>query len=223
MADAAALRARAAAIADEVLFPAARDVDAADRVPAAHLDLLAAEGFYGVATADFATTAAVLEAFAGGCLATAFVWLQHHGPVRAVASSAEPGIRQHWLAPLAEGVKRGGIALAGLAPGGTLRAVETPDGFRLTGETPWVTGWDMIDVVHVGVRDDHDQVRFLLVDASAFAYRAAGTLAVRTGSRSVLRDQHAQRLAREAMFLLVFGSRPAIREALLHRFAEGDD
>jgi hypothetical protein len=33
----------------------------------------------------------------------------------------------------------------------------------------------------------------------------------------VLLDQHAQRLAREAIFLLVFGSRPVIRDALLAR------
>jgi hypothetical protein len=30
-------------------------------------------------------------------------------------------------------------------------------------------------------------------------------------------DQHAQRLAREALFLLVFGSRPGIKSALLRR------
>jgi hypothetical protein len=40
---------------------------------------------------------------------------------------------------------------------------------------------------------------------------------VQTGSRAVLRDNHAQRLVREAAFLLVFGSRPAIKDALLHR------
>ena len=48
-------------------------------------------------------------------------------------------------------------------------------------------------------------------------WRAAGLLVLGHGSRSVLRDQHAQRLAREAMFLLVFGSRPAIRDALFER------
>jgi hypothetical protein len=47
--------------------------------------------------------------------------------------------------------------------------------------------------------------------------RAASTLAVETGSRAVLTTQHAQRLIREAAFLLVFGSRPPIREALLRR------
>ena len=50
---------------------------------------------------------------------------------------------------------------------------------------------------------------------SALAMRAATRLAVVTGARSVLRDQHAQRLLREAAFLLVFGSRPSIRAALL--------
>jgi hypothetical protein len=39
----------AAQIADEVLFPAAMAVDRADRVPASHLDLLAARGLYGLA------------------------------------------------------------------------------------------------------------------------------------------------------------------------------
>jgi len=47
--------------------------------------------------------------------------------------------------------------------------------------------------------------------------RAAAALAVREGSRSVTVDQHPQRLAREALFLLVFGSRPGIKSALLRR------
>jgi hypothetical protein len=53
--------------------------------------------------------------------------------------------------------------------------------------------------------------------ASELAVRAAAALAVRDGSRSVSVDQHAQRLAREALFLLVFGSRPGIKSALLRR------
>jgi hypothetical protein len=40
-------------------------------------------------------------------------------------------------------------------------------------------------------------------------------LTVALGSRSILIDQHPQRLAREALFLLVFGSRPPIRAELL--------
>jgi alkylation response protein AidB-like acyl-CoA dehydrogenase len=51
--------------------------------------------------------------------------------------------------------------------------------------------------------------------AAALAHRAAGVLAVVTGSRTVERGSIAERTAREAVFLLVFGSRPAIKEALL--------
>ncbi len=54
--------------------------------------------------------------------------------------------------------------------------------------------------------------------ASELAVRATAALAVRYGSRSITVDQHAARLAREALFLLVFGSRPAIKGALLRRF-----
>ncbi|MGH3621580.1 MAG: hypothetical protein ACRDQ5_07295, partial [Sciscionella sp.] len=53
--------------------------------------------------------------------------------------------------------------------------------------------------------------------ASELAMRAAAALVVATGSRSVLRDAHEQRLAREALFLLVFASRPPIKQSLLRR------
>src|SRR5439155_1700083 len=43
--------------------------------------------------------------------------------------------------------------------------------------------------------------------ASDLALRAASGLLVSVGSRGVALDDHAQRLAREALFLLVFGSR----------------
>jgi alkylation response protein AidB-like acyl-CoA dehydrogenase len=58
--------------------------------------------------------------------------------------------------------------------------------------------------------------------ASELAVRAAAALAVRDGSRSVTVDQQVQRLAREALFLLVFGSRPGIKNALLRRFGASD-
>jgi len=60
-----------------------------------------------------------------------------------------------------------------------------------------------------------DDIAEARATASAFAHKAATTLLVHTGSRSIELDNHAQRLAREAMFLMVFGSRPAIRSALL--------
>ena len=54
-------------------------------------------------------------------------------------------------------------------------------------------------------------------DASELAVRATAALAVRDGSSSITTASHAQRLAREAVFLLVFGSRPAIKAALLRK------
>lgn len=47
------------------------------------------------------------------------------------------------------------------------------------------------------------------------AWRAAAALSLATGSSSVISGSLAERTVREALFLLVFGSRPAIREALL--------
>ena len=44
--------------------------------------------------------------------------------------------------------------------------------------------------------------------------RAAAALVVAQGASAILAGQDAQRLAREALFLLVFGSRPTIKQAL---------
>ncbi|GHJ50322.1 hypothetical protein Cs7R123_76640 [Catellatospora sp. TT07R-123] len=321
---------RAREIADEVLFPAALRVDGADRVPAAQLDLLASEGYYGMAAPaeagglglSWPEAAALVETLADGCLTTAFVWLQHHAPVRAVADSPRPGIRDRWLAPLARGEHRAGIALAGLrVPDAPMRVTPVDGGYLLDGQAPWVTGWGMIDTLYTAALDVSGDVHFLLVDAtaaptlavrplelvavrasatvdvhfdqhfvpaerlvdrvpyadwsrsdssgsamngflaigvagrcvrllspgpaaealaaeldavrsglltadsatvptaraaaSALTARAAAALAVQTGARAVLLDHDAQRLARESVFLLVFGNRPVIRDALL--------
>jgi alkylation response protein AidB-like acyl-CoA dehydrogenase len=53
--------------------------------------------------------------------------------------------------------------------------------------------------------------------AAVLAVRATAALAVRDGSRSIMADTHPPRLAREALFLLVFGSRPLIKSALLRQ------
>ena len=319
----------AAGFADAVLFPSAMATDAADLVPSDHLDRLAEAGLYGlVGPAEYgglglegAWARAVVEALAGGCLATTFVWVQHHRLVQALAAGDAPAIlRDEWLGPLCRGEVRAGVALGGLLPQpATLRAEPAGDGWVLHGNSPWVTGWGLVDVLLVAARAD-DQLVWLALDAtgvqgieaerqrlmavdasatvrltfdgvevpaervvkvepveasppalvrtngalalgvagrccrllgpgplddqliaaraaldgaadqlpearagaSALALQAAAALVVHLGSRSVGRGEHSQRLAREAAFLLVFGSRPAIRAALLDRFVRGD-
>jgi alkylation response protein AidB-like acyl-CoA dehydrogenase len=116
-------------IADEVLFPAALATDASDLVPRELLDVLAGAGLYGLAApcdagglaADFGTVCAVQEALAGGCLTTAFVWAQHLGLVRALAAGGDPELRARWLAPLARGEVRAGVAPAAASCWGRAR------------------------------------------------------------------------------------------------------
>ena len=101
------------------------NVEAADKVPPEHFDALAAAGLYGLAgpaeagglNVDLATFRSVIEIMAGGCLATAFVWLQHHGAVRALSASSNSALSAKWLAPLCAGAQRAGVALGGARPG----------------------------------------------------------------------------------------------------------
>ncbi len=309
-------------LADEVLFPAAVGTDASDVVPCELLDALAEAGLYGIVapqdaggmSADFGTVCAVLEALASGCMTTAFLWMQHIGLVRAVASSDDQDLRARWLKPLASGEIRAGLALGGALPKPSLRAAADGDGWRLDGVSPFVSGWGRIDVVHAAARTEDDDIIWLIVDAAesgavradrirlaalnatstvrvtfgglpvtadrvtgrypasgitppevlrthaalplgvtarccrmlgptgldaelaaaraaldrlgpdtAVARAAAGELAVRAasalmtaeGSRSLLASGQAQRLAREALFTLVYALRPASRSAVL--------
>jgi hypothetical protein len=149
-------RESAARVADDLLFPSALEVDRADRVPASHFEALAREGLY-----DFDGDLTVVEILASGCLATAFVWLQHHGPLASTATS-----HPEMHAALASGRLKGGIARAGARTGTrSLRVFSTVDGYLLEGTVPWVTGWGMIDIVEVAALDEHDNVVFFLIDA----------------------------------------------------------
>jgi alkylation response protein AidB-like acyl-CoA dehydrogenase len=168
---------RARDIADNVLFPAALAVDAADRIPPEHLNLLAADGFYGAPVdpdMDFAGLAAVVEALASGDMATTLVWIQHLTPVMALLGGESP-LADAWLPALVAGERRGGIALAGIRPTNNfLRVRDSGGDFVLDGTVPWVTGWGMIDVVYVAARDADDVVHFLLMDAPSATVVAAG-------------------------------------------------
>jgi hypothetical protein len=189
-------------LADDLLFPDAMRVDGLDMLPVGHLDALAALGLYGAPVPvqagglglDLATYCAVVEDLASGCLATTFVWLQHRGLVMTLAADGTPAtLRDLWLGPA------------------------------------WLLGHGPLDeelaacrgLLNDAITADATAMAEARAAASEMAVRAAAALAVRDGSRSVTVDQHAQRLAREALFLLVFGSRPGIKSALLRRLGAG--
>src|SRR5262249_5242528 len=78
---------------------------------------------------------------------TAFVWLQHHGSLQALARSENTALARTWLPELCAGRRRGGLALSGQRPGPhQLRARRVPGGVLLDGECPWVPGWSPADV-----------------------------------------------------------------------------
>lgn len=162
-------------IADERLFPAALQTDAAGTVPTGLLDELRDAGLYGIFSPTEVGGSAlalpdrylVQEALAGGCLTTAFTWQQHAGPANAAASTSGP--MRELAAPLASGQARGGVAFAHLLRPGppVLRAEPDGDGWRFTGSAPFVTGWGHVDVVLTAARHDDLIVWALLEGAES--------------------------------------------------------
>jgi alkylation response protein AidB-like acyl-CoA dehydrogenase len=170
-------------VADEALRPAAAEVDDSGVLPRGHLDALARAGLYGVSGpveagglgADRDTALRVAEVLAAACLATTFVWIQHQGVVRAIAAS--DAVRDRWLAGVCTGRVRAGVAVAGIRPGTEpLQASQEGDDWVLTGVVPWVTGWGLVDVVHVAALGPDGDVVWLLIDATAAPTLAAVAL-----------------------------------------------
>ncbi len=161
----------------ETLATRADEVDVSGRIPAQNLDLLADAGLYGLRAPPSVSGLGemslpmihrVVETIASGCLSTAFVWVQHHASVRAAAARAE-SVGTHWLARLASGQLRAGVAIgAAVRPGpDTLRAREQADGsYVLSGRAHWITGWRYIDVVYAAAAVGHDDLVWVWLDAS---------------------------------------------------------
>lgn len=171
----ASVVARARAIADDLLWPAAAAIDHAAAVPVGYLDALAAAGLYGLygpayaggLDADAPSAGRVVAALAGASCATALVWVQHHSAVR-LAAAAPPPVRDAWLGRLCRGEVRSGIAVAAMRrpgpPAMTARPLGRGGEWVLDGWAPWVTGWGLVDVVVVAARHGDDLV-WSLVDA----------------------------------------------------------
>jgi alkylation response protein AidB-like acyl-CoA dehydrogenase len=153
---------RAHTIAEEVLFPAALEVDAQAAIPRSHFDVLAEQGFYGLAgpavhggvDVDFPSLVGIVETLSSGCLTTTFTWVQHHGVVRALTATANEELRDKYLGAAIRGEVRGGVAYAGAIPQPPrLWATATRGGWMLNGEAPFVTGWGIVDMLLVSARN----------------------------------------------------------------------
>jgi alkylation response protein AidB-like acyl-CoA dehydrogenase len=106
--------------------------------------------------------------------------------------------------------------------------VERPEGLRINGSLALgitrrcceLLGPSPLDDELRQCRDDLDafetkDISISRAHAAELAVRAAHVLAVSRGSRSAIAGDVAERTTREAALLLVFGSRPAIKESLL--------
>jgi alkylation response protein AidB-like acyl-CoA dehydrogenase len=168
---------KALKIADEVLLPAAGDVDRTGKIPDSHFRRLAEDGLYGVIApvefggpgVEFADFLQIVETLAGACLTTAFTWLQHHGVVMGLAMTPNAALREKYLGAAASGELRGGGAFSGVVPTPPrVRAVRSGDGWSLTGDVTFVSGWGIVDVLHVSAFDEESgDVVSGLIDARA--------------------------------------------------------
>ncbi|MEV0298894.1 acyl-CoA dehydrogenase [Nocardia sp. NPDC050710] len=150
---------RAQQLSDEVFAPHADAVDRTGVIPAQHFDLLAANGFYGATMSDdldIATFSEVGEILVAGCLATTFVWAQHLGVARRIATSPNHELRESLTEDLRHGRVRSGVSYAGADDRASLVAHRVNGGYLLHGSAPFVTGWGLIDVIGVMARDADD-------------------------------------------------------------------
>jgi alkylation response protein AidB-like acyl-CoA dehydrogenase len=310
----------------------ATEVDSSESLLSQDFNALAAVGLYGAFAPlsigglelELDTFCSVVELLAAACLTTTFVWIQHFRLLAALLDPATPERIRERLPLAVSGQLKGGVALGGLLPGPPrLIATETSDGWRLDGDTPWVSGWGIVDVLFVTARHSENSVVSFVIDAvdqpgldvvrhrlsamnasstvqltfkdfripfdryvgsqpyapglerpeglrvngslalgitrrccellgpsslddelrrcredldafetkdiavsraraAELAVRAAHALAVSRGSGSALFGDIAERTTREAALLLVFASRPAIKNALLDLMINGD-
>ena len=162
-------------IAEGVFLADASAVESDGRIPDAHFAALAAAGLYGAfapvemggAGLDVSELCDAVEQLASGCLTSTFVWIQHFGLLGTVLDPTTPeALREQLLVPVVKGEVRGGLALAGLLPGPpVLRAERVDGGWRLHGESRWVSGWGYVQLLLVVARQDETSVLTVVVDA----------------------------------------------------------
>ncbi|HAZ33171.1 MAG TPA: hypothetical protein DCY63_04955 [Acidimicrobiaceae bacterium] len=188
-------------LADEVLFPTAVATDRGGVIPTAHLQALQDAGLYGIFSTESvggsnlsnADRDLIIEALAGGCLTTTFIWQQHAGP--ATATALCDGKAHRYAAGLAKGETRGGVAFAHLLRQGApvLRAEPCSDGWLVSGTAPYITGWGDVDVVLIAARWQDSVVWGIVpgIESETMSASMLELAAVNSSSTAVITfDQH---------------------------------
>lgn len=163
-------------IADDVLFPDAERADREALLDRGRFRPLADAGLFGIAgpaeegfaDLDPVTSRRVIAMIGGGCGATFFSWVQHHGVVRTIRASENVTIRSEWLGPLCRGERIAGVAFAHLRRRDrrAITASRVDGGWRLDGTAPWATSWGIADAFAVAAESDAGEVVWSLLPVS---------------------------------------------------------
>lgn len=164
---------RARVLADDVLAPAAQAVDRADRIPEGHLRAMAEAGLFGLLgpadrdglDASPGLARRVVAEIGGGCGATFFVWVQHHGVVRTLRDSDNDALADALLGPMCRGDLVAGTAFAHVRRPGrpAITATRVDGGWTLDGHAPWATSWGIADWFSVAAVADGDRLVWAMI------------------------------------------------------------
>ena len=150
---------------------------------------------------DPATSRRVVAAIGGGCGATFFTWVQHHGVVRTVRDSRNHEMREELLADLCDGRRMAGVAFAHLRRADRRAITATPvaGGWQFDGFAPWATSWGIADLFAVAAESEDGRVVWGIIAGeesssvrptplSLPVFGATGTVAL-TFDRCVIPDE----------------------------------
>ena len=165
---------RARSLADELICPAAEQVDRSV-VPRSHLDAWGAAGLLGLAGppehggagAPASVVREVTEVLAGACGATWFVATQHAMPLATVAATKNEALKERLLRGMCTGAVLSGVAVAQLRRPGppAVTATRTYGGWRIVGHVGWMTSWGICDVFLLGAVTPDGAVVLAMVPA----------------------------------------------------------
>ncbi len=169
-------------LAEEVFRPCAAAADGGElRGPVRdNIRLLAQAGYFGLGIgredgglgANDVTRREFTEIVASACGVTAFTQQQLQIGIGLVVSGDNPGLKRVFLPSLARGEMFCGVALSHLRRSDPppVTAGRVPGGFRLSGQIPWITGWELLDCFVLGaVLGPQEEHLFVLVDKTRHA------------------------------------------------------